>query len=102
MKTSIFLTSFFSTNCRGSKFFTSPAILALKPDASKWVIGPMPLRPAQRASQVAAVPRPSDDTRPTPVTTTRLPKLPPVLGIEGVISSPSHASRCTRWPLSRV
>ena len=51
MKTSIFLTSFLSTNCSGSKPFTSPAICAANADASNWVIGPTPLRPAQSASQ---------------------------------------------------
>src|SRR3954468_22481175 len=38
---------------------------------SKRVIGPMPLRPASRASQFSAVPTPRGDTRPTPVTATR-------------------------------
>jgi 3-oxoacyl-(acyl-carrier-protein) synthase len=37
-------------------------------------IGPIPLRPAQSASQFASVPIPGGDTRPTPVTTTRLLK----------------------------
>jgi hypothetical protein len=50
---------------------TSPAIRVEKADASKRVIGPIPLRPAQSASQLASVPTPSDDTRPIPVTTTR-------------------------------
>src|SRR5690606_39071550 len=72
MKTSIFLTSFFSTNCSGSNPFTSPAIRAACFDASKCVIGPMPLCPAHNASQLACVPMPTDDSRPTPVTTTRL------------------------------
>jgi hypothetical protein len=77
MKTSIFLTSFFSRNCSGSNCLTSPAMRAEYCDASKWVIGPMPLRPAQSASQFGPVPIPSGDTRPTPVTTTRLLKRPP-------------------------
>src|SRR5215212_4609054 len=47
--------------------------------ASKWVIAPIPLRPAQSASQFASVPMPSGDTMPTPVTTTRLLKEPPDL-----------------------
>ena len=72
MKTSIFLTSFLSMNCSGSKSLTSPAMRAENCDASNRVIGPMPLRPAQSASQFASVPMPSGDTRPTPVTTTRL------------------------------
>src|SRR5438876_10632889 len=71
MKMSIFLTSFLSMNCSGSNSFTSPAIRVEKPDASKRVIGPIPLRPAQSASQFASVPMPSDDTNPIPVTTTR-------------------------------
>src|SRR6478672_1759945 len=40
-------------------------------------MGPIPPRPAQSASQFASVPIPSGDTRPTPVTTTRLLKGPP-------------------------
>src|SRR5438477_2477920 len=72
MKTSIFLTSFFSTNRSGSKCFTSPAILVANCDESNFVIDPMPLQPAQSACQLASVPIPIDDTRPMPVTTTRL------------------------------
>src|SRR5215218_4675693 len=77
MKMSIFLTSFFSTNCSGSKAFTSAAKRVEKAAASNRVIGPMPLRPARSDSQVASVPMPTDDTRPIPVTTTRLLNLPP-------------------------
>src|SRR6266550_5692641 len=71
MKTSIFLTSFFSTNCSASKFFTSPAMRVANCVASNLVIEPTPLWPARIASQFASVPMPSDDTRPMPVTTTR-------------------------------
>src|SRR4029453_3962236 len=74
---SIFLTSFLLTNCSGSNPLTSPAICELNSAASKCVIGPMPLRPAHSPSQFASVPMPSGDTRPTPVTTTRLLKAPP-------------------------
>src|SRR6476620_5117248 len=83
MKTSIFLTSFFSTNFSGSKPLTSPAIRADHCAASKRVMGPMPLFPAQSAFQVSSVPMPTDETRPTPVTTTRLLK-PPRLLLLGV------------------
>src|ERR671912_2848106 len=72
MKMSIFFSSFFSMNCSGSKFFTSPAKRVENADASKRVIGAMPLVPAHSASQLACVPIPTGDTRPTPVTTTRL------------------------------
>src|SRR5687768_10032490 len=72
MKMSIFFSSFFSMNWSGSKFFTSPANRVENAAASKRVIGPMPLVPAQSASQFACVPIPTGDTRPTPVTTTRL------------------------------
>ena len=74
MKTSIFLTSFLSMNRSGSNCLTSPAIRAENCAASKCVIGPIPLHPAQRASQFAWVPMPRGDTSPTPVTTTRLLK----------------------------
>jgi hypothetical protein len=77
MKMSIFLTSFLSRNRSGSKFLTSPAMRAENCDASNRVMGPIPLRPAQSASQFASVPMPSGDTMPTPVTTTRLLKKPP-------------------------
>ena len=43
MKTSIFLTSFLSTNASGSKPFTSAANRVLKAAASNLVIGPTPL-----------------------------------------------------------
>src|SRR5688572_23472518 len=72
MKTSIFLTSFFSTNCSGSKFFTSPAMREANADASKRVIFPMPPWPAVNARQFNSVPMPTGDTSPMPVTTTRL------------------------------
>src|SRR5579864_1634867 len=71
MKMSIFLTSFLSTNCRGSKPRTSPAMRAANCAASKCVIAPMPLRPDVRAPQLDSVPMPSGDTSPMPVTTTR-------------------------------
>src|SRR5262249_4802805 len=71
MKTSIFLTSFFSMNCSGSKPWTSPAMRVAKFDASNLVMLRTPLVPAVSAAQFASVPMPSDDTRPMPVTTTR-------------------------------
>src|SRR6185503_13638413 len=71
MKTSIFLTSFFSRNRSGSKSFTSPAMRVANCVASNLVIVPTPLWPARIASQFTSVPMPSDDTRPMPVTTTR-------------------------------
>src|SRR5580765_3830914 len=71
MKTSIFLTSFFSMNCSGSKPRTSPAILVANCAASNFVMVSTPLRPAVSAVQLSLVPNPSDDTRPMPVTTTR-------------------------------
>src|SRR5687768_2857576 len=79
MKMSIFFSSFFSMNCRGSKFLTSPAKRVEKADASNRVMGPMPLTPPQRASQFDWVPIPTGETRPMPVTTTRLLKIPPSL-----------------------
>jgi hypothetical protein len=78
MKMSIFFSSFFSMNWSGSKSFTSPANRVLNADASKRVIGPIPLVPAHNASQFAQVPIPTGDIRPMPVTTTRLLNMPPV------------------------
>ena len=71
MKTSIFLTSFFSMKSSGSKPRTSPAIWVANCDASNLVMVPTPLWPAVSAVQFSLVPIPSDDTRPMPVTTTR-------------------------------
>ena len=53
MKTSIFLTSFFSMNCSGSKPLTSAAICAANPLTSNLVIAPTPLVPASSAFQFA-------------------------------------------------
>src|SRR5437016_2097073 len=71
MKTSIFLTSFFSMYSSGSKPLTSPAICVANCAASNFVMVSTPLRPAVSPAQLASVPIPSDDTRPMPVTTTR-------------------------------
>src|SRR5262245_56129151 len=79
MKRSIFFSSFFSMNCSGSKPLTSPAKRVANADASNRVMGPMPLTPPQRASQLAWIPMPTGDTRPRPVTTTRLLNIPPSL-----------------------
>src|SRR5580704_7199769 len=48
MNRPIFLSSFFSTQSSGSKFFTSPAMRQSKPVASKCVTGPIPHFPACR------------------------------------------------------
>ena len=77
MKTSIFLTSFFSMKRRGSNPLISPAIWDANPVTSNLVIRSIPLVPARSAFQFASVPMPSGDTRPIPVTTTRLLKIPP-------------------------
>src|ERR1700756_355858 len=71
MNRPIFFSSFFSIQLKGSKFFTSPAILQSNAAGSKCVIGPMPLTPATRFFQLSSVPMPSAQTSPTPVTTTR-------------------------------
>src|SRR5712675_2799995 len=71
MNRPIFFSSFFSIHRKGSKFFTSPAILQSNAAASKCVIGPTPLTPATRFFQLSSVPIPSAQTSPTPVTTTR-------------------------------
>src|SRR5918994_7020176 len=94
MKMSIFFSSFFSMNWSASKFFTSPAKRVEKADASKRVIGPMPLVPAHSASQFVCVPMPTGDTRPTPVTTTRLVTIDLLL--------PSHVSLLFRVRLDVV
>ena len=93
MNTSCFLTSFLSMNRSGSKPLTSPAMRHANCDASNFVIGPTPHRPAQSASQFASVPIPSDDTRPIPVTTTRLLTIPPG---PSPTSWSWRAIRCTR------
>src|SRR5688572_15554210 len=72
MKRAHFFTSFLSIQFNGSKPGTSPANRVEWRAASKSVIGPMPDRPAHTPSHVAAVPMPSGETNPMPVTTTRL------------------------------
>src|SRR6185312_3256768 len=71
MKSPIFLSSFFSMKTKGSKPFTSAAKRQLYWEASKWVMGPTPLRPASSPAQVSGAVRPTAEIRPTPVTTTR-------------------------------
>src|SRR5512144_304323 len=71
MKVSIFLISFFGTKREGSKPLTSAAMRQLKGEGSKRVIGPPPFLPERSASQLAAFPIPTGDTRPIPVTATR-------------------------------
>src|SRR6185436_17612593 len=79
MKTSIFLTSFFSMKSSGSNPLTSAAICAAYPVMSNLVTRVTPDVPASSARQVSAVPMPSDDTSPMPVMTTRLFTLGPLL-----------------------
>src|SRR5437867_2587953 len=79
MKRSIFFASFLPTKASGSKPRTSPAIRQSNLDASNFVIGPMPLRPSRSACHVGSVPTPHGVMSPTPVTTTRRFKRPPVL-----------------------
>src|SRR5947199_322857 len=71
MKTSIFLTSFFSMNFSGSNPRTSPAICVANCEASNFVIVSSPLPPARTAAQFASVPIPCHHPRPMAVTTTR-------------------------------
>src|SRR5688572_26297681 len=70
MKRSIFLTSFLSTQRRGSNALTSHPKWVECRDASKSVMGPAPDLPACMPAHVSSVPMPSGDTRPMPVTTT--------------------------------
>src|SRR5664279_882216 len=62
-------------NFRGSKFFTSAAILQANCDASKPVICSTPLLPASNACHTSSVVLPTPQISPTPVTTTRRVKL---------------------------
>src|SRR5271165_893181 len=75
MKRPIFLTSFFSTNWSGSKFWTSAAIWQANADASKRVMRSTPLLPACNAGHTSAVVWPIAQIMPRPVMTTRLAKL---------------------------
>src|SRR5690625_3937822 len=54
-----------------SKPLTSPEIRVGNAEASKWVIGPMPERPAVMPSQLEARSLPSGERMPIPVMTTR-------------------------------
>src|SRR5215813_7507080 len=71
MKVSIFLISFFGMKREGSKPLTSAAMRQVKGDGSNRVIGPTPFSPESSASQLAAFPIPTGETRPIPVTATR-------------------------------
>src|SRR6266568_9406164 len=70
MKRSIFLTSFFSTQPRGSNPFTSAAKRVEWREASKSVMLASPDFPARSPAHVGSVPTPSGETSPTPVITT--------------------------------
>src|SRR6185436_1215818 len=82
-----FFTSLRSIQTSGSNPGTSPAKRLECRDASNEVMGPIPERPAHIPAHVAAVPTPSGDTSPIPVTTTRL-RIRPRL----TAASPAHAS----------
>src|SRR5690242_15306492 len=75
MKRAIFFTSFFSMKFSGSKFLTSAAIWQAKAEASKPVMRPTPLLPANSACQTSGVVLPSPQISPRPVMTTRLANL---------------------------
>src|SRR3546814_4219880 len=83
MNGSILRASFGDTHLVTSKSRTSPAMRVVKPVVSKWVIGPMPERPLTMPSQLLARSLPSGETRPRPVTTTRLLKEAGRLDMEG-------------------
>ena len=69
-KRSIFRALRLSIQSVGSKSFSSQANFTGKSDASKSVIGPAPLSPAQRLFQKLSGSGPSGVTAPSPVTTT--------------------------------
>src|SRR5690349_1013760 len=71
MNGSIFFASLGDTKAVGSKLRISPAMRVVKPDESKWVIGPMPDRPLTMPSQLLARSLASGVTAPMPVMTTR-------------------------------
>ena len=104
MKRSIFLTSFFSTQFRGSKPFTSAAKCVGCREASKRVMLATPDCPASSPLQVGSVPTPRGETRPTPVITTlrlsaTLALAPPPPRRNGYFLAFS-ACLCSRRPLS--
>src|SRR5437867_2924966 len=71
MKGSIFFTSFFSMNLKGSKFFTSLAMRTGKAEISKRVMDPTPERPASRFDHTSSLVLPEPQIKPMPVITTR-------------------------------
>src|SRR5271170_7365322 len=75
MNRPIFFTSFFSMNWKGSKLRTSAAIWQANADASNAVIRSTPLLPASRACHTVSVVLPTEQIRPMPVMTTRLPSV---------------------------
>ena len=99
MNRPIFFTSFFSTNWRGAKFFTSAAIWQAKSEGSKAVMRAMPLFAASRLLQVSSLVLPTPQISPTPVITTRRFKGQiPRCAVAGLIAftwRPWRASRCS-------
>src|SRR5208282_3378833 len=75
MKRPIFFTSFFSMKLSGSKLRTSAAIWQANAEASNPVMRSTPLLAARRACHTESVVLPSEQIRPMPVMTTRLPEV---------------------------
>src|SRR5438046_3537911 len=71
MKVSMWRASFAGKYSSTLKPLTSPANWQAKLDASKRVIGAMPVRPATRLAQPSSTVLPTGLIRPRPVTTTR-------------------------------
>ena len=67
-----------------------PKIYGFQRGETEYVIGAIPLFPSTSADQVEGVSRPSGETTPTPVMTTRRRTVRPWRG-----------PRCSRWPASR-
>src|SRR5262245_10067286 len=71
MKRSPSLIFFFSIHFSAENPLSSPANFTAWAEVSQAVIGPIPLRPARRPSQVLSVSIPTGLTAPMPVMTTR-------------------------------
>ena len=105
--------SFSGIQSEAVKPFTSAAMRVGSTEASKRVIGPTPLRPLSRLSQALAIPRPTGDTTPRPVTTTLrlvIRSLSETGGDAGGAGRPQEAAPrgrrapsrhyCLMWPLT--
>src|SRR6056297_2144406 len=93
MNGSIFLASLGLMYNDTSKSLTVAAKRTLNSEASKCVMGAIPLLPARIFCQVSSTVFPTGDTIPSPVTTTRLLNSSSSKDLHGTTSCPEHGAK---------